>query len=285
VNDDARFLASFDVEDWFHAENAKPWLPTTDWTRLESRVERNTHRLLDILADMNVTSTFFVLGWIARTYPRLVRRMVEEGHEVASHTDAHRLLYGLSRSELVRDLASARDALEQVVQRPVLGIRAPAFSIDDRVLEGIAEAGYWYDSSVYSFRAHDRYGSVSTAIDPRAGVVEIRPGLLELPVSTLVIGRIVLPWAGGGYFRIVPYPLFRRGVTRRLSTSSWFLFYFHPWELDDREVAPGGMPRHVRFRAYVGRSRMARDLRRLLAEFGSERIDRALRSLGYEIPA
>jgi polysaccharide deacetylase family protein (PEP-CTERM system associated) len=278
------FLASFDVEDWFHAENVRPSLSTSDWNALESRVERNTHELLDLLADTGVKATFFVLGWIAGRYPALVRRIADEGHEIASHSDTHRRLYDLSSDELTAELARARETLEQVTGVPVRGLRAPTFSVNDHVLDRVAEAGYWYDSSVYAFRAHDRYGSISTAIDPQSGIVRIRPGLLELPVSTLVIRGLPLPWAGGGYFRVLPYPLFRWGVRKRLRATSWFLFYLHPWELDDRETPPAGMPRHLRFRAYVGRGRMRRDLRRLLEDFGSARIDETLAARGYSPP-
>jgi polysaccharide deacetylase family protein (PEP-CTERM system associated) len=279
-----RFLASFDVEDWFHAENVRSSLPTSDWARLESRVEGNTHELLDLLGEAGATSTFFVLGWIAARYPALVRRIVDEGHEVASHSEMHRRLYDLSTEDLEADLARARQTLEQLTGKPVLGLRAPTFSVNDHVLDCIARAGYWYDSSVYSFRAHDRYGSISTEIDPRMGIVEIRPGLLELPVSSVVVGGLALPWAGGGYFRVLPYSVYRWGVRKRLSSTSWFMFYLHPWELDDRERPPPAMPRLLRFRAYVGRTRMRRDLRRLLHDFGSVRIDESLRSLGYAPP-
>jgi polysaccharide deacetylase family protein (PEP-CTERM system associated) len=280
-----RFLASFDVEDWFHAENVRSSLPTSDWSALESRVERNTHELLDLLGEAGVKSTFFVLGWIAATYPALVRRMVDEGHEVASHSDTHRRLYDLSAEDLEADLARARETLEQLTGAPVLGLRAPNFSVDDRVLDCAARAGYWYDSSLYAFGPHDRYGSISTEIDPGLGVVEVRPSLLELPISSVVVGRAALPWGGGGYFRLLPYPVYRWGVRRRLSSSSWFMFYLHPWELDDRERPPDGLPRTLRFRAYVGRKRTRGDLRRLLADFGSARIDETLRSLGYVPPS
>ena len=281
---DSSFLASFDIEDWFHAENLKATLPTSDWTRLEARVERNTHELLDMLEAAGAKSTFFVLGWIARRYPALVRRIVADGHEVASHSDLHHRLYRLSRSDLARDLSEARDALEQVTGARVWGIRAPTFSISDDVLDYLAEAGYWYDSSFYAFQAHDRYGRLDTKIDPEQAVVEVRPGLLELPLSRLTIGPLALPWSGGGYFRLIPYPLFRWGVARRLNGRSWFLFYFHPWELDSQEVPPPAMARFARFRAYVGRTRMPRHVRQLLAEFGSARIDQTLRALGYAPP-
>jgi polysaccharide deacetylase family protein (PEP-CTERM system associated) len=276
-----RFLASFDIEDWFHAENIKPSLPTSDWSCLDSRVERNTHELLDILAAAQVRSTFFVLGWIARRHPNLVRRIVAEGHEVASHTDAHHRLYDLSRDELVADLARARDTLEQLTGRRVLGVRAPAFTITDEGLDCLAEANYWYDSSYHAFGLHDRYGRLTTAVDPEQPVVEVRAGLLELPMTRLRWGPMTLPWAGGGYFRVIPYGLYRRGVAHRLARRSWFMFYFHPWELDVEEMPPAGLPATMRFRAYAGRGRMRRDLGRLLQEFGSARIDETLMALGY----
>lgn len=281
-----RFLASFDIEDWFHAENIRPSLPTADWTRLESRVERNTHELLDILAQTQSHSTFFVLGWIARRHPDLVRRMAAEGHEVASHTDVHHQLHRLSRAELMADLARARGTLEQLTGTRVWGVRAPAFTITDGVLDCLAEADYWYDSSFYGFKMHDRYGRLATPIPPRQSVVEVRPGLLELPMTRLMIGPLALPWAGGGYFRLIPYWLYRRGVARRLGESAHapFMFYFHPWELDVDEVPLPNLPKLMKFRAYVGRGRMRRDLRSLLREFGSARIDVTLKSLGYQPP-
>jgi polysaccharide deacetylase family protein (PEP-CTERM system associated) len=278
------FLASFDIEDWFHAANVKLGLPSSDWGSLESRVERNTNELLDILGRARAKSTFFVLGWIARRHPRLMRRIVAEGHEVASHTDAHHHLYRLSRDQLVADLAQARDTLEQITGTRVLGIRAPDFTITDELLDHLAEARYWYDSSFYAFQMHDRYGRLAEKVDPDKPVVEVRPGLLELPMTRLLIGPLALPWAGGGYFRIIPYRLYRWGVARTLNAPTSFMFYFHPWELDAEEVPPPNLPRLLKFRAYVGRWRMRRDLSNLLQEFGSARIDETLRSLGYRPP-
>jgi polysaccharide deacetylase family protein (PEP-CTERM system associated) len=275
------FLASFDVEDWFHAENIGPRLATRDWGALEGRVERNTHLLLDILGEVQVKSTFFVLGWVARRYPALVRRIADEGHEVASHTDMHLKLWSLSRDEIAQELTRSRDSLEQLTGTRVLGVRAPNFSISDAVLDAMAEAGYWYDSSFFAMRAHATYGRLTSEIDPDAPVVEVRPGLLELPMSRLRVGRVALPWSGGAYFRFIPYRLFRGGVAARLSRRSWFMFYLHPWELDPDEVPPPNLSYPRRLRSYAGRDRVRDDLRRLLAEFGSRRIDETLRSLGF----
>jgi polysaccharide deacetylase family protein (PEP-CTERM system associated) len=278
------FLASFDVEDWFHAENVRLSLGDRDWTALEGRVERNTHALLDILAEVQAKSTFFVLGWVARQYPALVRRIADEGHEVASHTDLHRQLWSLPTNELVCELRRSRETLEDITGTRVLGVRAPNFSISEQVLDSIAETGYWYDSSFFSVRAHGRYGRLSAAIDPEAAVVRARPTLLELPLSRVRVGRVAVPWSGGAYFRLIPYPVFRAGVAYRLRTRSWFMFYFHPWELDPDERPPNGMRRSLRIRAYAGRSRMRADLRRLLSEFGSRRIDDSLRRIGMSPP-
>jgi polysaccharide deacetylase family protein (PEP-CTERM system associated) len=279
------FLASFDVEEWFHAENLKAALPTHDWERLESRVEHNTNELLDALAEAGVTATCFVLGWVARRYPALVRRMVADGHEVASHSDTHQRLYQLAPAELADDLRRARDTLEQLTGTRVWGIRAPMFSISDAVLDHLVAAGYWYDSSFYDFKAHDRYGQLSTPIDPDLPVVEVRPGLLELPMSRVPVGPVAVPWAGGGYFRLIPPRVYRWGVRRRLARRSWFMFYFHPWELDAEEPRLPGLAASLRFRAYVGRHRMRRDLRDLLRRFGSARIDQTLKALGFVPPA
>ena len=276
-----RFLASFDIEDWFHAENVRGSLPTHDWDQLESRLEPNVHELLDILAAVQARSTFFVLGWVADRFPGVVRRIVDEGHEVASHTYLHRNLNQLPPDEVREELRRSKDRLEQVAGSEVRGVRAPNFSISDVVLDLIAETGYRYDSSYFGFEQHDRYGKLSAAIPPGEPVTEVRPGLLEIQMTRVAIATSQVPWAGGAYFRLIPYPVFRWGVARHLRSNPWFTFYFHPWELDPDEVPPSGMPRSLRFRAYTGRRRTRRDLRRLLTEFGSSRIDEALRGLGF----
>jgi polysaccharide deacetylase family protein (PEP-CTERM system associated) len=279
------FLASFDVEEWFHAENVKPYIDDADWATLESRVERNTHALLDILAETGCKSTFFVVGWVARRYPGLVRRMVDEGHEIGSHTDRHMMLARLPRDQVLDELTRSRSTLEELSGTRVLGVRSPNFSISDEVLDCMAEAGYWYDSSLFALRAHARYGRLSAEIDPDRPITEARGGLLELPMSRLPVGGATLPWAGGAYFRFIPYPIYRRGVDHRLGGASWFMFYFHPWELDPDEVVPDGMPLLRRTRSYAGRARTGSSLRKLLTEFGSQRIDAALRARGYDPPA
>jgi polysaccharide deacetylase family protein (PEP-CTERM system associated) len=278
------FLATFDIEDWFHTENLGPTVGTADWRLIPGRVERNTHALLDLLTDCRVHATFFVLGWVARRYPSLVRRIADEGHEVGSHGDMHRRFNSLTRDALREDLRIARDTLEQVTGARVWGVRAPTFSISEAVLDVIAEAGYWYDSSFFGFKQHDRYGELTTRIAPGATVTEVRPGLLELPMPCVRVAGMTVPWAGGGYFRLIPYPVFRWGVARNLRAERLFMFYLHPWELDAAEPRPPGLTRTTGFRTYVGRRRVPETLRRLLLEFGSTRVADALRTLGYAAP-
>ncbi|TMK12813.1 MAG: DUF3473 domain-containing protein, partial [Actinobacteria bacterium] len=234
-----------------------------------------------ILAAARVRSTFFVLGWVAERYPAVVQRIVDDGHEIASHTYLHRNLNQLTPDEIKEELGRSKDRLEQVAGSEVLGVRAPNFSVSDLVLDLVAEAGYRYDSSYFGFTQHDRYGQISATVPPGATVTEIRPGLLEIQMTRVPIATIHVPWAGGAYFRLIPYPVFRWGVAKHLRSNPWFTFYFHPWELDPDEIPPAGMPRTLRFRAYTGRGRTRRDLRRLVTEFGSCRIDEALRGLGY----
>jgi hypothetical protein len=196
----------------------------------------------------------------------------------------HHRLNLLPRRDLVTDLLRARDSLEQVTGERVLGVRAPNFSISQEVLECMAEVGFWYDSSFFAVRTHSRYGRLPSHVDPEASVAPAGPVLLELPLSRVRVAGAALPWAGGAYFRLIPYPLFRLGVARRLRTRSWFMFYFHPWELDAAETPPPNMSLALRLRAYSGRRRTPTDLRRLLAEFGTRRIDHTLRALGHTPP-
>src|SRR5215208_3531794 len=168
-------------------------VPGAGWEGLEARVERNTHELLDILAAVGARSTFFVLGWVARRYPGIVRRIVDEGHELASHTDMHKHLSSLPARELQEELLRSRESLEQAGATRVRGVRAPNFSVNDQVVERMAEAGYWYDSSYFSVGAHRAYGRLSGDLDPDGAVIQLRSGLLELPMSRLRLGRMALP--------------------------------------------------------------------------------------------
>jgi polysaccharide deacetylase family protein (PEP-CTERM system associated) len=259
-------VLSFDVEQHDRIE-AAAGLPCPAGRRREyaDRMERATRRLLDMLAAAGAPATFFVLGDIARSHPRLVRDMADAGHEVASHGWDHRRVHRLTPAAFLEDVRTSRDELEQVCGRPVQGYRAPTFSVVRQTwwaIDVLAEAGYRYDSSVFPVR-HDRYGLAEAPRTPF--VAEGRFGhVLELPPATFRLLGQNLPVAGGGYFRLFPPAVMEAGL-RQLgkSDSAVGVLYFHPWEFDpDQPRLPLG--RLARWRTYVGIGRSAARLGRLL---------------------
>lgn len=269
--------ATFDIEEWTHSENVVSHLHGKSYPEV---VRENTGRILDLLAERGARSTFFILGEVAERHPALVRRIASAGHEVASHSYTHRRLYRLDNSTLDVELRRSKATLEQISGQEVVGIRAPTFSISDRVLDAIAAAGYRYDSSYFNFGLHDRYGRVSDSIGEGAAVVPLDSGLLELPVTRLKIGPVGLPWGGGGYYRLLPPRIFRAGVRAHFKRSEWFMFYLHPWEIDTDEPLPDRLPLLARIRHRVGRRRVLPGLARLLDRWGSRTVREVLEAKG-----
>jgi polysaccharide deacetylase family protein (PEP-CTERM system associated) len=259
---------SIDVEDYFHVSVFDGIVPRAEWESMESRVVRNTERLLDIFDEFEVRSTFFVLGWVGERHAHLVRAIAQRRHEVASHGYAHRLAYDQTRAAFRDDVRRAKSILEDACGRPVVGFRAPSYSITPRslwALDVLIEEGYQYDSSIFPIR-HDRYGIPVS--DRRPYRIDRSAGsLVEVPGSTTRVGPLNLPVAGGGYFRILPYWWTRWGIARvnRLERRP-AVFYLHPWEIDP------GQPRLKtgrlgRFRHYRNLESAEERLRRLLADF------------------
>lgn len=255
-----------DVEDWFQTHNLAPGIPRNTWEARESRVERNTERLLDLFDEYDVTATFFVLGWVADHYPGLVEDIDRRGHEIASHGYGHELCYEIDRDELRRDLERADDVLSALVDQPIRGYRAPAFSITDAAVEELDRLGYEYDSSSFDAMRHDRYGTIN--VDGEAVFAPLRgTNLTEVRLSTLRIARKHVPWAGGGWFRFIPYSLFRRGV-ERIASHQPFVFYLHPWEIDPEQPRiREDIPLSYRLRHYTNLGRTERRLEDLLEHF------------------
>ena len=228
-------LLSIDVEDWFQVENLRPYFPPSSWENQDSRVEKNTLRLLDLidLFGTGCKATFFILGWIADRYPQLVREIHSRGHEVASHGYAHLMCTEMKLDELAVDLQKSKEILENITGKPVIGYRAPNFSISDRILALIEKAGYKYDSSYNNFNRHGRYGRIATNGFLKQGIaLKINTDFYEIPISNLQWGKSIIPWGGGGYFRFIPPSIFRAGVRRILSRQQTYMFYLHPWEID-----------------------------------------------------
>jgi polysaccharide deacetylase family protein (PEP-CTERM system associated) len=262
-------VMSIDVEDWFQVENLKGAIGGREAWRLQRlRVEQNTDRLLELMASINggVRCTYFVLGWVAERCPDLVRRIAAEGHEIASHGYGHDLLDSLSLSEFRADVERSKNILEDITGVEVRGYRAPSFSIKEWALPILQDVGFSYDSSFFPSVSHDRYGKLPglTADQP---VVEVAPGFFEINISCVPFGSRNLPWGGGGYFRLLPYPVFRRGVERILRSGRPYVFYLHPWEIDPDQPRVHGLPRSYRIRHYVGLRRCETRLKSLLADF------------------
>lgn len=257
---------SIDVEDWFHVENLKAVIARDTWDERELRVERNTDRMLELMAERNARCTCFVLGWVAERCPGLVKQIAAAGHELASHGYGHDLIYTLSPAAFREDVKRGVGLVEDASGHKVRGYRAPAFSITDWALDILQELGLEYDSSVFPTAAHDRYGRL-TGIDSSAGVAEVRPGLHEIFVSTLRLGRLGVPWAGGGYFRLIPYRLFAHGVRRILAQARPYVFYIHPWEIDPGQPRMTGLKASYAFRHYNNLDRAEARFARLLDDF------------------
>jgi len=338
-------LLTIDVEDWFQVENFKQWISFSSWPTRELRVEKNTHRLLDLLdsqqsaisgqrsVSSNSTSpdnvsdsfrqrrialsqfhqetekkeksiksrksclrksspkaTFFVLGWIAERLPNLVREIQNRGHEVASHGYYHNLCNQQSVEDFKKDLIDSKKLLEDITGVPVYGYRAPSFAINNEVLKIIEDCGYLYDSSYNSFALHGRYGQVDFSQNDRKGIaIQISKTdhatstkssiFFELPISNLrfspheiqnskfKIQNLILPWGGGGYFRLIPLFIFKMGIKAILKKENDYLFYMHPWEVDPEQPRVDEASFFYKFRHYVNLDKTAYKLTRMIKTF------------------
>jgi polysaccharide deacetylase family protein (PEP-CTERM system associated) len=263
---------TIDVEDYFQVSAFAPYIRRDEWDARECRIERNIDRVLALLGGRGVKATFFTLGWIAERHPQVVRRIVDGGHELASHGYGHQRASELSPSQFADDIGRAKKILEDIAGHEVRGYRAPSFSIGARNLwafDAIAAAGYRYSSSIYPIR-HDHYGMPDS---PRFAY-RLPSGLLEVPVTTVRLFNRNLPSSGGGYFRLLPYKL-SRWMLRKVNAEERepAVFYFHPWEIDPDQPRVAGIDARTRFRHYVNIHRMERRLGRLLADFRWGRMD------------
>ncbi|WP_229423315.1 XrtA system polysaccharide deacetylase [Massilia frigida] len=270
-----RNAMTIDVEDYFQVSAFAPIIARESWPARECRVEANIERILAILADGGVHATFFTLGWIAERYPDMVRRIVAGGHELASHGYGHLRASDQTRAEFADDVGRSKALLEDIGAQAVLGYRAPSFSIGTAnlwALDVLHDAGYRYSSSIYPIQ-HDHYGMPDA---PRFAFYPNGPdGLLEVPITTAMLGQRKLPAGGGGYFRLLPYSL-SRWMMRRVNSDDGqpAIFYFHPWELDPGQPRPQGASLKTRFRHYVNLQRMEGRIKQLTRDFAWDRMDR-----------
>jgi polysaccharide deacetylase family protein (PEP-CTERM system associated) len=265
---------SVDVEEYFQVNAFEPYAPREAWSSYPSRVEWTTDALLDVLAEFGATGTFFTLGWIGRYHPRLVRRIADAGHEVASHGDWHRKVTTLTPDEFREDVRASKAVLEQVTGQPVLGFRAPSFSIGPATawaFDVLLEEGYAYDSSVFPIRRRG-YGWPGA---PTVPYVIRRPagGLREYPLATLPLLGARIPAAGGGYLRQFPFGIIRAAFREAARHARSAMFYVHPWELDSAQPRLD-VPWLTRVRHYRGLDATLPRIRELLREFRFSSIER-----------
>lgn len=282
-----RNAMTVDVEDYFHVAALAGSIDPGDWSSQEYRAETSTRRLLDIFAERNLRATFFILGWVARRSPQLVREIQQAGHEVACHGMSHQLIYRQTPQVFAAETRDAKALLEDITGEAVLGYRAATYSITPRsvwALDIIHEAGFAYDSSIFPIR-HDLYGMPDSPQVPNRLQTPKGASLVEFPISTVSLMGVRLPIAGGGYFRIFPYWLTRTGLrklNRRLQRP--FVFYLHPWEVDPGQpVVKVGLK--SRFRHYTNLHRTAERLRRLVREFEFAPVKDVLSDVGLPVTA
>ena len=263
-----------DVEEYFQVSAFEDVVAREDWPDIASRLPKCIDNILALFDAEGVKATFFVLGWVSQRHGRLIRRIADEGHEIASHGHEHLRVTKLGRDSFRQDVENTRKRLEDTTSSPVIGYRAPSFSIGRETPwahDELSEAGYQYSSSVFPIQ-HDHYGQ------PTAPRFPYRPspsGVMEIPLSTVKLLGRNLPCSGGGYFRLMPFQ-FSRWAIRKINGSEQLpaIFYFHPWELDPDQPRIAGLPVKARFRHYVNLGRFKARLTKMLREFDWNRIDR-----------
>ena len=257
---------TIDLEDYFHTEVASKVVPTHAWDTMPSRIRSTMPKLLDLLDAHNTRATIFVLGWVARKYPTLVREAAKRGHEIACHSHRHRAVFRLDRETFAEDTRVAKQAIEDATGAAVIGYRAPSFSITpgtEWAFDILSELGFQYDSSVNPVR-HKFYGNPHA---PRHPHYVARGRLLEIPIATWRIGGVNLPIGGGAYLRLLPSKFVEMGL-KRLNRDEFRAgtLYVHPWEIDAMQP-PIQLDRLSNIRQTWGTSTMERKLGSLLSNF------------------
>lgn len=263
---------SIDVEDYYQVAAFASSVRIDEWENHERRVEDNTRRIMDLLDEKDTKATFFVLGWVGERHPALVKKIKDRGHEVASHGHMHQRIYNQTREEFREDTRRSKNVLEDLTGEKVLGYRAASCSITSECLWAIdilIELGFEYDSSIfpikhanYGIPGHERFMHTINGNNGNSGL-----SIAELPLSTVRIGGVNIPVAGGGYLRLMPYSLTRSAIRHLNSAEKQpAVVYFHPWEIDPAQPRiKAGLK--SRLRHYTNISGMEAKLRKLLDDF------------------
>lgn len=268
-----RNAMTVDVEDYFQVSAFEGNVDKAQWNDIPRRVENNTLQILDLFSRNQVSATFFILGWVAERHPDLVKKIVEGGHEVASHGWEHIRVNTQSPGEFRADIERTRKLLQDLSGQPVPGYRAASYSIgagEEWAWQQLAEVGYQYSSSIVPIR-HDLYGIPDA---PRFSFETRYDGLIEIPITTVPVAGKNINCGGGGWFRLFPYAFSRWALSHVNDTDKEAaIFYFHPWEIDPEQPRPEGLGMKTRFRHYLNLDRTFDRLTRLLADFHWGRMD------------
>lgn len=271
-----------DVEDYYQVQALTESVRPEDWELWPSRVEANTDRLLQLFDDAGIKITFFVLGWVAERHPELVKRIQQQGHEVASHGYSHRLIYTQTPEVFREESARSKKILEDLTQQPITGYRAASYSVTRRslwALDILAELGFTWDSSIFPTR-HDNYGIPGSPEEPYQIITQSGAELTEFPLTTAKVLGQPIPAAGGGYFRQYPYAL-SRWLFQRASDNGTKpqIFYLHPWEIDPDQPRVPNLSWFSRFRHYTNLHRCLPRLERMVADFPFGTMSQSLGSI------
>ncbi|MBP7088513.1 MAG: DUF3473 domain-containing protein [Candidatus Omnitrophica bacterium] len=260
-------ILSFDIEDYFQVDNFRKTISFSQWSNFEVRVEKNTKRILNILEEYDTRATFFVLGWIAEKFPNLIKEIHQLGHEIASHGFDHQLVTSKDARTFREDIRKSKRLLEDIIQEPVYGYRAPTFSItkdSEWAFDILMEEGFKYDSSVFPFR-YDKTGLPENKRYIHK-IYNQQHYLWELPISNVKILGKNFPFSGGGYFRLFPYDFIKNIIQKHNNTNHIVIVYLHPWELDPKQpkIKAGFLNS---FRHYVNIAKTENKLKNLLDDF------------------
>lgn len=269
-------LLSVDVEDWFQVENLKQAINKDSWDKNISRVERNIDLILELLDQNNTKATFFILGWIAKRHPLLIKKIYKEGHEIACHGYEHEIISNLTQEKFKQDVLLTKNILEELIGEEVIGYRAPNFSITDWSIDILFSLGFKYDSSYFPIVGHTRYGKLKKVTIPNKAIFELKKGFYQVMLSYLSVGGFRIPWSGGLYFRLIPYEIFKRGIKKITEQKGFYIFYIHPWEFDPEQPKIENIKLNYKLRHYSNLKTTENKFKKLLQDFNFNRIRDAI---------
>ena len=260
-------ILTVDVEEWFQVENLKSAISRDNWETLKSSVALNIDHILELFLKHNVQATFFILGWVAERNPLMIKRIFDNGHEIASHGYGHKISGSLQNGLLREDIQKSKHILEDLTGIPITGYRAPNFSVNDEVIDIIKDLGFTYDSSYNPFQMHSRYGHFDRYTIRDSNIFNLGNGLFEIPIASYKFGRFHIPIGGGAYFRIFPYVLFKYLALAKGRRDGLYNFYTHPWEFEPDQPRINDISFNHRLRHYTGLKKTANRLEKLIAVF------------------